>query len=410
LSNVRKITHRPRRDGSRKVSWRATWMGADGKRRSKNFPRKGDADAHLKLADAGGQGGSPSMSIADLGAAHYRHFDALVKEGVRERGTLDGYGAALDVHLAGDADFARLKLCDLTTPRAQAFLDELFLRAASLDVVKRMRRTLVAWCKFGQRKGWLQSNPAQACVVEATTRPEAGEDRVEIPPKADLAALLHAAASGPAPERDTAIVRVLMFGGLRISELLALADDAVAFSSSAAKLRIRERLERKYVVLGRVKAAKSRRDVPAGPSAARSLKAWRLKRGPAKRFVTTVNGKPTPVPGRLFPAPDGGDLWGYQDFLRDCWRPLMARAGLGEQLKDARGKLRPVTAFGPHALRHVAASLWIEQGLTPKRVQSLLGHSTLALTMDLYGHLWTDDAADEALAQASEQLIPRGAS
>ncbi len=36
-------------------------------------------------------------------------------------------------------------------------------------------------------------------------------------------------------------------------------------------------------------------------------------------------------------------------------------------------------------MRHVAASLWIEQDLPPKKVQELLGHSTLQLTMDLYG-------------------------
>lgn len=54
-------------------------------------------------------------------------------------------------------------------------------------------------------------------------------------------------------------------------------------------------------------------------------------------------------------------------------------------------------AFGPHTLRHVAASLWIAQGLSPKKVQDLLGHSTIQLTMDL----WTDPDADDALVQAS---------
>ena len=62
-------------------------------------------------------------------------------------------------------------------------------------------------------------------------------------------------------------------------------------------------------------------------------------------------------------------------------------------------------AFGPHTLRHVAASLWIEQDVKPKKLQELLGHATLQLTMDLYGHLWTDPAGDDAIAQASERMI-----
>jgi integrase len=103
LSHVRKIPHRSRQDGSSKVSWRATWMGADGKRRSKNFAKKGDADAHLKLVASGASAGSPSMTVTDLAAAHYKHFAALVKQGLREQGTLDGYGEAMDVHLAGDS-------------------------------------------------------------------------------------------------------------------------------------------------------------------------------------------------------------------------------------------------------------------------------------------------------------------
>jgi len=40
-----------------------------------------------------------------------------------------------------------------------------------------------------------------------------------------------------------------------------------------------------------------------------------------------------------------------------------------------------------------------------KKLQELLGHSTLQMTMDLYGHLWTDPEADDAIGQGSERLI-----
>jgi integrase len=61
--------------------------------------------------------------------------------------------------------------------------------------------------------------------------------------------------------------------------------------------------------------------------------------------------------------------------------------------------------FGPHRLRHVYASLQIEQGVTSKRLQKLMGHATLALTTDTYGHLWPDEAADRALARAVESAL-----
>ena len=53
-----------------------------------------------------------------------------------------------------------------------------------------------------------------------------------------------------------------------------------------------------------------------------------------------------------------------------------------------------------HAFRHAAASLWIEQGLNPKRIQALMGHSSIQVTFDTYGHLFdsTDQDAREAAA------------
>lgn len=64
--------------------------------------------------------------------------------------------------------------------------------------------------------------------------------------------------------------------------------------------------------------------------------------------------------------------------------------------------------FGFHMLRHVYASVQIVQGVTPKRLQKLMGHSTLKLTMDTYGHLWPDDAADQARASAVEKVLQAG--
>ena len=240
---------------------------------------------------------------------------------------------------------------------------------------KKVRRTLVTWCKHGQTEGWLVHNPAEPCKVESTER--TNEEALIIPSKDQLRAMLKAAVS----PRDAAVIRLLMLGGLRISEVLGLADDAVI----GTKVMVRERLCSRYVKLGAVKTAKSRRDVPIGDSVVMAVRQWRLTRGP-----TT---------SRLFPDPKGGELWPYQDFMRECWRPLMHRAGLRE------AGSRKVADFSPHDMRHVAVSLWIEQGLPPKKVQELAGHANIQITMDRYGHLWTDEAGDDVLRQASERLI-----
>jgi integrase len=56
-----------------------------------------------------------------------------------------------------------------------------------------------------------------------------------------------------------------------------------------------------------------------------------------------------------------------------------------------------------HDLRHTAASLWLAAGADPKVVQRVLGHSSAAMTMDLYGHL-----IDQNLWDAAAKVTPFG--
>lgn len=407
MASVHKTKHRARRDGTVPFSWRAVWTAPDGTRQSKNFARKSEATAWLAEVSAGLVGGSAAMTFAELAEAHIAYFDGLVRLGKRQAVTRDGYQTALDQHLKADPKLARTRLAQLRTPALQGSLDDLVMRTGSTNLARSVRRSYVTWCKFGMRRGWLLTNPAQACAIEREGVSREEEPAFEIPPKAVLARLLRAAAEGPTPQRDTMVVRLMMFAGLRVSELLGLADDAVTVRQGGGKVKVRERLDRHYRTLDPPKSERGRRDVPIGEAAALSVRAWRLSRGPVAPFDHVDGRRQTRrASGRLLPDPaTGKGAWGYNEFMRRCWLPLMRRAELVQMLPDSKGKNRPVQAFGPHTLRHVAASLWIDQGLRPKKVQELLGHATLQLTMDLYGHLWSDPEADDALAQASERLI-----
>jgi site-specific recombinase XerD len=62
--------------------------------------------------------------------------------------------------------------------------------------------------------------------------------------------------------------------------------------------------------------------------------------------------------------------------------------------------------YGLHALRHAAASLFIEQGMKPKRVQEIMGHSTISMTLDTYTHLYPAPEDDQAaMAQVQARLL-----
>ena len=61
------------------------------------------------------------------------------------------------------------------------------------------------------------------------------------------------------------------------------------------------------------------------------------------------------------------------NFLQRSFYPLLARAGL------------PRIRF--HDLRHSAATLLLGLGIHPKIVSEMLGHSQIAITLDLYSHV-----------------------
>jgi integrase len=55
-----------------------------------------------------------------------------------------------------------------------------------------------------------------------------------------------------------------------------------------------------------------------------------------------------------------------------------------------------VAGVGVHTLRHSAAVGWLEAGVHIKAVADLLGHSSIAITGDVYGHT-SDDTARNAV-------------
>jgi integrase len=76
----------------------------------------------------------------------------------------------------------------------------------------------------------------------------------------------------------------------------------------------------------------------------------------------------------VFSAPDGGPLR-HGNFFNRFFKPAVVRADLD-----------PRTRF--HDLRHTAAALMIAEGAHLLAVKQRLGHSTIQVTADLYGHLF----------------------
>jgi integrase len=98
---------------------------------------------------------------------------------------------------------------------------------------------------------------------------------------------------------------------------------------------------------------------------------------------------------------------------RDQWQDhgLVFASEFGTPV-DSRNILRTIqiaaqkagmSHIGVHTLRHSAAVAWLESGVHIKAVADLLGHASVAITGDIYGHT-SDDTARAAVAGLADRL------
>jgi integrase len=88
-----------------------------------------------------------------------------------------------------------------------------------------------------------------------------------------------------------------------------------------------------------------------------------------------------------------GKVQNYSNIYNRVFKPMLVNKGI----VDSRGQSK----FGIHALRH-AASLFIEQGWNPKKIQTLLGHASINMTMDVYGYLFENAEEDVSIFEKLE--------
>lgn len=98
-----------------------------------------------------------------------------------------------------------------------------------------------------------------------------------------------------------------------------------------------------------------------------------------------------------------GDQWHDSGlvFTTELGRPVDPRNLL--RTIELAAKAAGVDNVGTHTLRHSAAVAWLEAGVHIKAVADLLGHSSIAITGDIYGHT-SDDAARAAVDKLSAGL------
>lgn len=365
----------------------------NGVQQKKTFDTRADAKKHLADLIAGRKGGVSETVEWMVGEFLALKEDAF-RSGDIEFSTLRDYRSTLK-HVLSDRAFAKCKLSNLSKPEVGAFFRRLAANRPDISrsMTARIRRVLGVVFGCACEEGWLSISPAVR--KKRSARPEVDDDHdLKIPDKKQARAIM-AAAMARSLRADVQF-RLLFQGGLRPSEMLGLPVTSLTWlKDGRVRVRISQRAENYSGKIGRVKTEKSARDITLGKDAAARLKEYVLSIG-------------SPKAGLLFGTKNGLGM-GYRHFRKTTWNPTLGAAGLAER-KEVRRCDRETMAlewraavFTPHHARHFAVSVLIEAGFAPKAIQAFAGHSTLKVTMDIYGHLFPDEGRELAMADALEQ-------
>ena len=303
-----------------------------------------------------------------------------------ERSTLDQYRRHLKYHI--EPFVCGALLSKLTVPAVRAFQDILRENGRSSAMVRKVLGSLGSILFDAQERGLTVRNPVKD--MRGTRRK--GKERqaekrkkgklrvgVDIPARTEVQALISVLEG-----HWRALMMTAVFTGMRSSELRGLRWPDVDFRAS--EIHVRQRADQ-FGEIGPPKSEAGERTIPEPPLVINTLREWRVRTNH----------------DLVFANPDGHPR-SHTNIINKGLIPAMLKAGV----VDADGNAKYT---GLHSLRHFFASWCINRkedgglGLPPNVVQERLGHASIVMTMDVYGHLFPRGDDSKELEEAATALL-----
>jgi len=354
-------------------SFRARWRDKGGTEHGRTFPTRTEALDHLAAVRSDRRRGvstDPRSGRQRLETFWARY---LARSDLRPatRAQYEVMGRRYILPALGDHQLAAITRRDVAD-----LLARLGAGGTGAPTIAAVHRILRAVLSEAVREEAIAANPAsrvRAPTVEATARRFLSADELE-----SIAAAVE--------PRYRALVLLLGYGGLRFGE--------------AAALRVKDLdLLRRRVAVSKA-LVEVRGEAMEGPTKTSRVRSVAIPERVSAELPSHIDAFAAGPDGRLFTSPEGGPLRGA-NFRRRVWFPAIAAASIEPPAPRV------------HDLRHTAASLAIQGGAHPKAVQELLGHASIAVTFDVYAHLFdslADDVAvrvDELARAAAESVASR---
>ena len=348
-----------RPDGTRgPLRWRARYTDPQGNERSKTHVRKSDAEKWL-AAQTTAMGTADWVDPARGRVAIERWTNdwlSSVAPSLKPY-TVASYESLLRSRV--NPTFGKRLISTLAPSDVQAWVNEMRAEGLSPSRIRQAVIVLSQALDAAIRDGRIARNVTKGIKLPRMQRVEA--------PYLEPGQVERIA--NAMPDEYKLLVRVLGTLGLRFGEAAGLQRRHVDL------LRRRLRIEQSLAeVAGALKLGPTKthavRSVPLPPSLASALEAHLNDNVPAQADAWVFQGR------------QGGALR-HSAFWGRVWKPTL--------------KSLDMKHVGIHVLRHSAVAAMISAGATPKAVQTVMGHRSVAFTLTVYGHMFDADLDDLAL-------------
>jgi integrase len=362
----------------------SVWSPRDGKKLRKSFPteaaaRRWRVDAAKQVKD--GKRRAPTQTTlrqaADEWLAGARDGTIRTKSGLPFKPSVTrGYTSSLNTKrktLRGRSILDELgarKLTDVERPEVQDIADRLLAGGLDPSTVRNAVMPLRAIYRRAMSRGVVVVNPTTGLELRAV---EGRRDRIAAPEEA-------AKLIGLLAKRDRAVWSTAVYAGLRLGELLALGWENVDLAAGVIRVRAAYDARSRTFILPKSKSGV--RDVPLAAVLRDALDEHKLDTSRSEGLVF----------GRTEAEP----------FSTSSLCARSKRAWLGAEKKRLAAieagepaDSSPVVPLGLHEARHSYASMMIAAGVNAKALSTFMGHSSISITLDRYGHLMPG-AHDEA--------------
>lgn len=347
-----------------------------GKRKRVSFYGRTATEVRGKIKEARGRldAGVPPKDATVTVAEWLTHWrSTTLRASDRKETTRELYANLSRKHLE-PAPFGATRMDRLRPSTVEGLLVALQDKGLAESTIRSTYTVLRQALDVAVRDGLLATNPAAA-----VKRPKVSVKEATYLDVTDVSKLLRAASES----RYSPALQLIAATGLRAGEATGLRWQDVDLEDGSLRVRHTVSRLKSGLELTEPKTAKSRRTVPLSAS---SVSMLRKHSAVVKRDRLAA-----------------GDQWQEHDlvFPTEFGTPLDPRNL--RRVVEVAARKAGLEGVGVHTLRHSAAVAWLEAGVHVRAVADLLGHSSISITGDIYGHT-SDATARSAVAGLSSAL------